>query len=163
MKDMLKDVTERASALCQDKDCTLVSVRWKTEEGTRVLEVIIDREGGVGIEDATAVNQALSDWLDGVDLGVTDYCLEVSSRGTERELLTDEDRRGAVGTTVLVTLRAKNPEIKSRAFQGTLRSADEKGLVVSGLVKGQKKTLTFAGADIASVVAIEEVKEEEAQ
>ena len=55
------------------------------------VEYVIDKEGGVGLEDCQAVSEKLSKILDVKDPIVDNYLLEVSSPGLDRVLKKDAD------------------------------------------------------------------------
>lgn len=75
------------------------------------LVVMVDREGGVGLDEIARCTRALSAILDERDPIAGRYTLEVSSPGLERKLRTVSHRRGAIGEVV---------KCKSRDAHGTV-------------------------------------------
>ena len=71
----------------------------------RVVRVVVDREGGVDLDDVAEVARAVSDLLDAnPDLIETAYVLEVTSPGVDRPLTQPRHWRRAEGRLVKVTL-----------------------------------------------------------
>jgi len=93
-----------------------------------VLQVTVDREGGVDLEALTDANRAVSALLDEVDPIPGRYSLEVSSPGIERPLRTPVHFAKAVGSTVTVKTRPQVPG--ERRLRGTLVASDEAGFTI---------------------------------
>ena len=113
--------TERIAALLRPSlthlGVDLVDVHWSGRGRGAVLRVIIDRAGGVTLDDCERVSNAASAVLDAHDPIESAYRLEVSSPGAERPLRTVDDWRGALGRRVNVRLRSGDGE---RIVEGTL-------------------------------------------
>ena len=91
-----------------------------------VLQVTVDREGGVDLEALTDANRAVSAALDELDPFPGRYSLEVSSPGIERPLRAPAHFAKAVGATVTVKTR---PQVEGeRRRRGVLAAADEDGI-----------------------------------
>ena len=69
----------------------LVDVEFIKEAGSWHLRAYIDKEGGITIDDLTAVNHELSDLLDEHDFISESYILEVSSPGLLRPFKKPKD------------------------------------------------------------------------
>ncbi len=109
-----------------------------------VLQVTVDREGGVDLEALTDANRACSTLLDEVDPIPGRYSLEVSSPGIERVLRTPAHFAKAAGATVSVKTRPQVPG--DRRLQGTLVSSDEDGFTLA--VDGADEPVRLAYGDI---------------
>ena len=94
-----------------------------------VLQVTVDREGGVDLEALTDANRAVSTVLDDLDPIPGRYSLEVSSPGVERQLRTPAHFAKAVGTTVTVKTRPQVPG--DRRLRGTLVASDDAGFTLA--------------------------------
>lgn len=75
----------------------------------RLVRVIVDRDGGVSLDDVAAASQAVSGVLDGdgeadLGLGGSSYVLEVTSPGVDRPLTQLRHWRRANGRLVTATL-----------------------------------------------------------
>ena len=97
----------------------LVDVQWSGRGRGAVLRVVIDREGGVSLDDCERVSNAASAVLDAYDPIDASYRLEVTSPGAERPIHTQEGWRNAMGRRVNVRLRSGDGE---RVVEGALVS-----------------------------------------
>jgi ribosome maturation factor RimP len=91
---------------------------------SKVVRVLVDREGGVDLDTVGRAAEAISPVLDGENLSRVlpgPYSLEVSSPGLERPLRRPQHFRGAVGATVSVKL-------EGRRVRGRLASAEADGI-----------------------------------
>jgi ribosome maturation factor RimP len=84
----------------------------------QILRVLVDRDGGAGVEDCARVSDALSRELDLYDLLADSYTLEVASPGLDRPLRRTGDFIRFSGRTVAVTASA--PIEGQRRFRGRL-------------------------------------------
>ncbi len=96
----------------------VVGVELLGEGGHQVLRVLVDRDGGVGIEDCARLSEALSRELDLYDLPIGAYTLEVASPGLDRALRKTAEFIRFSGRTVAVTTYA--PVDGRRRFRGRL-------------------------------------------
>ena len=85
---MVQDLFAVLHPVVTDAGLELVDVEMKSG----VLQVTVDREGGVDLEALTDANRAVSTLLDELDPIPGRYSLEVSSPGIERPLRWDRRR-----------------------------------------------------------------------
>ncbi len=125
---MVEDLFAALQPVVADAGLELVDVEMKTG----VLQVTVDREGGVDLEALTDANRAVSTVLDELDPIPGRYSLEVSSPGIERPLRTPAHFAKALGATVTVKTRPQVPG--ERRLRGTLLASDDDGfsLAVEG-------------------------------
>jgi len=72
----------------------------------RIVRVVVDRDGGVTVDEIADVSRSVSDRLDEVDvLGNAPYVLEVTSPGVDRPLTEQRHWRRARGLLVKAVLR----------------------------------------------------------
>jgi ribosome maturation factor RimP len=89
----------------------------------RLLRLVVDRDGGITLDDVAAISQAVSEMLDASDvMGGQPYVLEVTSPGVERPLTMPRHWRRNAGRLVTVTLPEGGP------LRGRIVSADEDGV-----------------------------------
>ncbi|MFB4282068.1 MULTISPECIES: ribosome maturation factor RimP [unclassified Nonomuraea] len=89
----------------------------------RLLRVIVDRDGGVSLDDVADVSQAVSAALDDDDsMGQGAYTLEVSSPGVDRPLTEPRHWRRAAKRLVKAELR------DGTVVEGRIMAADEGGV-----------------------------------
>ncbi len=94
-----------------------------------VVRVLVDKDGGVTLDDVADVSRLVSDALDAADeqdptlLGAS-YVLEVSSPGVDRPLTEPRHWRRNVGRLVTASLR------DGATAQGRLTAADDTGVTL---------------------------------
>jgi ribosome maturation factor RimP len=101
--------TERIAGLLEpavtSMGMDLEDVRITSAGRRRLLRVVVDADGGVGLDDIALVSQRLSAALDrGAVMGEASYTLEVSSPGVDRPLTQPKHWRRAAGRLVSVPL-----------------------------------------------------------
>jgi ribosome maturation factor RimP len=85
----------------------LVDLHW----GHGILRLVIDKPGGVTLDDCERVSTAVSSVLDAYDPIASRYSLEVTSPGAERPLRSNEDWQAALGKNVNVRYASGESEI----------------------------------------------------
>lgn len=103
-KSVAATVWDIAEPLVSSLGLTLWDVRYVKEGANRYLRIIIDKEGGVCIDDCVAVNDALDAPLDEADPIDESYNLQVCSAGIERELTRDFHFEKNIGAKIMVKL-----------------------------------------------------------
>lgn len=102
----------------------------------RLLRVVVDRDGGVSLDETSELSRALSDVLDANDaMGAGPYTLEVTSPGVDRPLTEPRHWRRAAGRLVRVPLR------EGGELSGRVVSADGTG--VSFDADGRRRTYGY--------------------
>jgi ribosome maturation factor RimP len=95
-----------------------------------VLQISIDRPGGIDLDAVSQAATIISAALDDADPIEGRYTLEVSSPGLERPLRTPEHFRRFVGTTI--TVKTKPTVEGDRRTTGRLDDADDEGFTLAG-------------------------------
>ena len=120
IKDILKPIAE-------ERKYYVVDVTYKREGGRLALRILLDKDGGITIEECAGLNNELSELLDKEGVIDDQYFLEISSPGLDRKLKKDEDFIWAIGKKIKVTtfgsVHGKN------VFSGTLLGLGE-GIIV---------------------------------
>lgn len=111
-------IREMAAESAEKHGVELVHVEEKGTGKQRTLRVFIDKPEGVSVEDCADVSRALSDLLDAEDLIHTEYTLEVSSPGLERELYSLKDFERFAGS--LAKVKTKQPLNGQKHFRGRI-------------------------------------------
>src|SRR5262245_45768296 len=125
----------------------------KTEFQGGVLRLVLDREGGVRLEDCELVSKLASAYLDVAGFGRGRYTLEVSSPGLDRELYGPRDYARFSGSRVRV--RFVDPESGKRAtLTGRLAEygADAGEIRLTDLDGGGEKTIRLSDVQLAKLV-----------
>jgi ribosome maturation factor RimP len=133
----LDKVREIATRIAEHAGMELVHLEMKREPGGVFLRLFIDREGGVTLDDCSAVSRQLSAHLDVEDPIPHRYTLEVSSPGLDRPLYSDRDYQRFAGRRV--RLSTYGPVEGRRNFTGRL----------SGLVDGAVRLVLEDGREVA--------------
>ena len=113
------------------------------------LTVVIDKDGGVTIDDCEKLHRAIDGPLDELDPIDTAYILNVSSPGIDRPLKTERDYKRNLNKKISV--RLYTPQNVKKAFDGVLVAYDEETFTVE--VKGGNQ-ITFNKKDTAKVEPI---------
>ncbi len=95
---------ELGDPLAEKMGLYIVDISFKREDDGQVLRVFIDKDGGVGIDDCEAFSRSFEEILDSEDPIESEYLLEVSSPGADRQLKTERELNYYVGRTVDVKL-----------------------------------------------------------
>ena len=98
--DAIRSEIERAGA-------ELIEVHYRRSGNRGVLTFLVDKPGGITLEECAVVNQRLGAHFDGLEDGFLQgaYFLEVNSPGLDRPLKTPRDYERAVGQTLRVQTR----------------------------------------------------------
>ena len=151
MNKIINQVKELAILQANKLDLEILEVEWVNEFGTNILRIIADSKDSLNIDQATALNEAISLELDKLDLIEDEYMLEVSSPGIERPLKTDEDIENNINEYVhidflnhfVVTAKTKVLEL-----EGYLRNYSNNVLEIEYNNRGQIKKLSINKEEI---------------
>ena len=100
LDDRVRALAEEAVA---DTDLYVVDVEVRGYQGSRVVSVYVDSEGGAGSDDLAALSRSLSFVLDTEDFIKGRYRLDVSTPGADRPLTDRRQYARHVGRTLAVT------------------------------------------------------------
>lgn len=119
---------EIGSSVAEDLGVYIVDVSYKKSDGTNVLCYFIDKENGVGIDECEAFSRAVELKLDECDPIESEYSLEVSSPGADRQLKKEREFLYYLGREVDVKLYKALDGLKE--FSGILKSfADDTAVI----------------------------------
>ena len=121
-------VRQFAESLLPTMDLELYDVQYRREGSGWVLRIIIDREGGVTLEDCSRVSRETSDFLDVEDLIEHAYNLEISSPGAERTLRSLDECFRFQGQKVRIKL--KEMIEGERVFVGELSGVENEQIKI---------------------------------
>jgi ribosome maturation factor RimP len=120
-------VTALARPLARRRGLDLVEVAVKGGGGRRLVRVIVDRKGGVGLTDCQELSRELSDALDEEDPVDGRYSLEVTSPGVDYPLRDRAAFDRVEGRLVLVHRAADGVPTQLR---GAVRAAEPDAVVL---------------------------------
>lgn len=143
---MAEDLQTLVASVVADSGLDLEAVDLVGPEKQRTLRVVVDADGGVGIDAISSVSRALSRDLDESGLmGQRRYTLEVCSRGLSSPLTAAKHWRRSVGRLVKAKLES-GTEVTGRIIE-----SDDTTVVLN--VRGKSRTLAFADVSRAIVQA----------
>lgn len=107
-----------AKPVADELGFTLWDVRFEKEGGSYFLRIILDKPGGVDMDDCAEMSRRIDPVLDEADPIEQSYFLEVASAGLGRELRRPEHFETCMGQKV--ELRLIRPDNGVRDFSGLL-------------------------------------------
>ncbi len=107
----------------------LIDVEYGREPSGVILRLIIDKPGGVTIDDCSYINHLAGDFLEAKDSVPGSYNLEVSSPGINRPLKKKDDFERFAGQKILIKTRELIEGRKN--FKGILNGIKGNFIVVS--------------------------------
>jgi ribosome maturation factor RimP len=131
-KEIIDRVNGIATSILFNEGMELVEIEYRREAKGWVLRLLIDKEGGVSINDCTRVSQEIGRSLDVEDFILTPYTLEVSSPGLTRPLKSEKDF--IKYRNYLIKVKTFDPIGNRRRFKGKLLGISENriGIEVDG-------------------------------
>lgn len=143
----LKQAIEKAT---QSHDANLYDLKYVSENGMKILRVMITKNNGsVDLDTCAEVSEDISSILDSMDISDSEYYLEVCSAGAERELRSDEEISAAVNDYVYIKLRVSVN--KRTEYKGDLLSFDGNILTLAYMDKAVKRKVEIKKDDIALI------------
>ena len=158
MKELEQKIYDACKQTVIDESMELLEVELVKEFGSLILRFTIDKEGGVDIDDTTLISEKVGLILDELDPIESEYYLEVSSVGLERELRNLEEIKASIGKCINVKTYEKLTvdKISQKEFEGTLLSCEDNLITMQFKVKQFKKEITIPYEKIAKIrLAIE--------
>ena len=118
----------------KENDLIFYSVELVKEYGSLILRVILDKKDGLDIELLAKANEYLSERIDKYDADMPEYMLEVSSRGAERTLDSEEEINEALDSYIHV-------EGNNMVDEGVLVENNVDSIVMTINIKGRFKKI----------------------
>lgn len=147
--EVIKQIEEMVEKIANDNSFSIEEVGFVKEGGVKILRIIADSENGLNIDEATLLNNLISEKLDEVDLIKEEYYLEVSSPGLEKELKKDSDIEKAIGSYIYISLYEKIDGVKE--YYGDLESYLDNVITLKVNVKGRMKEVKIEKAKISKI------------
>ena len=133
----------------RESGAELLELNYFRMTGRSILRLIVDKDGGVTLEDCAGINRLLGAYLDGMEDGLTGaYMLEVNSPGLDRPLKTDRDFTKAQGETLRVTYQDE----QGKTFTVTGRLNAYTGQMLDMTVQPKGTTLSVPQAKVLKAV-----------
>lgn len=111
-----------------DHEMELVALACRPQDGGLLLRLLVDKVGGVTIQQCAKVNQRISQALEEGNLIEMSYTVEVSSPGLDRPLVSRRDFERALGEELRVDASVQDG--RSTEFQGMLLAVQPEAIVL---------------------------------
>ena len=121
----------------------LVDLSFRREGSRMVLRLLVDKPGGITVDECTHLNQMIGEILDREDLIHDRYTLEVSSPGLDRPLVTKRDFERNIGRKVKITMDKALID-REKIEEGKLCQVDDENIVIVGK-NGTSKIIPLKG------------------
>lgn len=122
------EIRQEAERIASDHGFEVVDVLLKGARTPKCLQVLVDRRGGITVEECATVSRELSAWIDQRFPEAQAYHLEVSSPGLDRILRTERDFERNLGRDLTVEWSSDG---KIRQTVGVLKSAGGDTLTIA--------------------------------
>ena len=123
-KNIASQVRDAVEKVITDLGYKLWDVTLYKEGPELLLEISVDKDGGVTIDDCSIVTKAVDPIIDKLDPIEGEYSLLVSSAGSERELRTPDHMDYAIDKNLTVHLKLFTAFEGAKEYEGKLKSHD---------------------------------------
>lgn len=152
-KGVAEAVRKIAEPIAEEKGLILWDVSFQKEGPSMILRFIIDKPGGVFIDDCEALSRAVDPLIDEANLIESEYSFEVSSPGLMRELRTDAHFTAYIDKKVAVKFYKPDANGEKELF-GTLISFDAEKITI----KADDGEKIITRNEVASVKADDDIQ-----
>lgn len=129
MDDALKtQIQALAEPVLAEREMELVELTLRPQGQQQVIRLLVDKVGGVTIQQCAKVNRQLGMALEAANLIEGSYAIEVSSPGLDRPLVSTRDFERAVGEDLVVQILSA--EGKLWESQGMLLAVQPDAIVL---------------------------------
>lgn len=142
-------VRSAVETLITDAGYSLWNVSYYKEGPEMILEIEIDKKGGISINDCSVVTRLIEPIIDELDPIEEAYCLQVSSAGMVRPLDREDHLMFAAENGLTVTVGLYVAVDGKKQFVGVIESFDSEGITL--LSDG--KTYNFTMKQISKINA----------
>jgi ribosome maturation factor RimP len=129
-ESLLLQVRALAEPMIMAEKMELVDLEFAHEHSGWVLRLLIDKPGGVNLDDCAMISRAVGTALDVEDIIDRPYHLEVSSPGLNRPLKRPEHFRQAEGKRVRLKTFAPLGDPPRRNFTGLLKGVADDAVML---------------------------------
>lgn len=137
----LAEIKKLVQEIVDDEGLILYDINWIKEYGEDILQILVDKKGGIDLNALALINEKISLMLDTIEIDLPNYMLEVSSPGAEKELRSKEEILDAVSSYIYL-------ETSDQKIMGYLLEANDDSIVVKVNLKGRMKNFTIKYDDI---------------
>ncbi|MDE7454242.1 MAG: ribosome maturation factor RimP [Clostridia bacterium] len=149
MGKVAEQVLALVEPIAKDFGLEVLEVLYEKKYDGMNLTIVIDKDGGVTINDCEKLHRAIDEPLDELDPIEGSYTLNVSSPGLDRPLKLERDYQRNLNKKILVKLY--KPIDKKKTFEGVLVEYDVDTFTI---IDKNKNTIKFNKKDTAKVEPI---------
>ena len=131
MTDKIKELID---PVLKEEGVELVELIYRREGNRQVLRLLVDRDGGITLEDCAGLNECIGQLLEESDTITERYTLEVHSPGIDRPFKVKRDYERALGRLVRVMLN--EAVLDKKEYIGRLEQVLEDSIKVEVKKKG---------------------------
>lgn len=135
LTEKIREIAEKIVE--KDNNLELVHVKIGGSIGKPLVQIFIDKPKGISHEDCSYVSRQLGEILEEKDFISSEYILEVSSPGLERELFSLKDFQKFVGS--LAKVRTNQAINGQRNFDGRIKSVEKEEITFEDKTNGEVK------------------------
>ncbi|MFH1246105.1 MAG: ribosome maturation factor RimP, partial [Candidatus Omnitrophota bacterium] len=147
---LLDIIRETALPILAEEGAELVDFRISPSQGAAIVKFLVDKTGGITLEDCAQLNRRIAQVLEDKDLIQRSYILEVSSPGLDRPLVSTRDFQRCLGAAVKLVLHS--PLNGRNVLSGFLDEVDADTVVIRGRenenIVVARKNIARAGREI---------------
>lgn len=137
----LNKVKEILKPYLDENNLQFYDIEMVKEYGYLILRVLIDKSGGIDVDDLAKCNEFLSEKLEGLDSDLPEYMLEVSSPGAEKVLRNIDEIKENINAYIHV-------EIPNMIYEGILEEVVDEQIVIKYNAKGRFRKISIPYAEI---------------
>ncbi len=137
----LTQIKKLLNPYLENNNLRLYDIELVREYGYLILRVLVDRVGGIDIDELARCNEFLSGALDSIDQDMPEYMLEVSSPGAEKELRSLEEIKEHIGAYVHI-------ELPNMIYEGHILEIEGEEIGIRFNAKGRFKTIKIPYQEI---------------
>ncbi len=126
--EALSSIRSLAEPILTDQGVELVELTCRPQQGGLLVRLLVDKSGGVLIQDCARMNQVISQALEVASVIEGSYTVEVSSPGLDRPLVSQRDFERALGEDIRLTMHTE--EGNTRDAQGRLLAVPHEAIVL---------------------------------
>lgn len=136
-------LVEQAKKTAEKQELKFIKIYLDNVDGTKTLHVILDKKGGISLDDITKYTEEFNLYLDSETSLNFPYQLDCSSPGAEKEI-TDEPIEDYLNEYMEVSYLNKK-------VVGTLIEANQEDITLKYFIKGRPKKETISKKDITKI------------
>lgn len=140
----IKNIEDILNPYLEKNGFKLYEIGFVREAGMDILRVLVNKKGGINIDELADINNYLSSELDNVDIPYEEYMLEVSSPGAEMPLRNPEEVMEHVGSYIHINTN-------DTVYEGTMISFENNVVVIRVNLKGRFKNFEIPYENIKKI------------